>query len=263
MSSRWRDWLLGGVLLALVVGGLYEANQAQAVRAELQRQRSERLALITEHARLRAEFDALSAQQHRGDRMSTLGSDRLRELLRLRSEVGQLRQERREWQAQQSAAATVAGAKSAEAGREKSSATGSPRLFQLQRVLGNGAANGESRAEDAGTGEETLNLEQAPLLDTSAIQTVGVSVNPDTGTAQIDVQFSDVGAELFAAVTRENLNQRLAIVVDGKVVSAPVIRSEITGGKAQISGNFTAAEAEALAARIRQAIPDPALLNPR
>lgn len=267
MNRRWRDVGLGVVLAALVALGLYETRLAQSAREELERQRGERLALITEHARLRAEFDALSAQSHRGDRQATLGSERLRELLRLRGEVGQLRQERREWQAKlATASAGLNPGSSAEgAGRATTSAVagGTQALFRVQRVLEPGGANAETRTGATGQGDEAFNLDQAPLLDTAAIQTVGVTVNPDSGAAQIDVQFSDVGAELFAAVTRENLNQRLAIVLDGKVVAAPVIRTEITGGRAQISGSFTVEEAQALAARIRQAIPDPALLNPR
>ena len=53
---------------------------------------------------------------------------------------------------------------------------------------------------------------------------------------------------------KENINKRLAIVLDGHLYSAPVIRSEISGGKAQITGSFTEEEANALAAKINDAI---------
>ena len=52
------------------------------------------------------------------------------------------------------------------------------------------------------------------------------------------------GKELFAAVTKENLNKRMAIVLDGQLYMAPVIRSEITGGKVQITGHFTEEEGQ-------------------
>ena len=58
----------------------------------------------------------------------------------------------------------------------------------------------------------------------------------------------------FAEVTRENIGRRLAIIVDGRICSAPVIQGEISGGKAQITGNFSEKEAKELAAKISFAI---------
>ena len=81
-----------------------------------------------------------------------------------------------------------------------------------------------------------------------------VAIDPASGSPEINIEFSEIGKELFAAITRENLNKRLAIVLDGQMFSAPVIRSEITGGNAQIDGNFTVEEAQALAAQINDAI---------
>jgi preprotein translocase subunit SecD len=52
------------------------------------------------------------------------------------------------------------------------------------------------------------------------------------------------------------VNQRLAIVLNGQVYAAPVIRTEITGGKAQVTGHFTDEEANLLAAKINEAIRD-------
>ena len=47
------------------------------------------------------------------------------------------------------------------------------------------------------------------------------------------------GSRKFAQATSENVGQPFAIVLDNKVISAPVIREPITGGSGQISGNFT------------------------
>jgi hypothetical protein len=55
------------------------------------------------------------------------------------------------------------------------------------------------------------------------------------------------GGELFSEITKRNLQRRLAMVVEGKVVSAPVIQSQISGGKGMITGNFTEAETQQLA----------------
>jgi len=55
------------------------------------------------------------------------------------------------------------------------------------------------------------------------------------------------GARKFERVTGDNVNKRLAIVLDGVVYSAPMIQERIPGGQAQISGSFTTAEATELA----------------
>ena len=56
---------------------------------------------------------------------------------------------------------------------------------------------------------------------------------------------------IFERITGENLGRRMAIVLDGKVYSAPVIQSRISGGKAVITGRFTLAEAQDLAVVLR------------
>jgi protein-export membrane protein SecD len=82
--------------------------------------------------------------------------------------------------------------------------------------------------------------------------------NPQTGEWIVNFSFNSLGARRFADVTRENVNHRFAIVLDGKIISAPVIREPITGGQGQISGNFTAASANDLAVLLRAgALPAP------
>ena len=63
---------------------------------------------------------------------------------------------------------------------------------------------------------------------------------------QVNLEFNSKGAKLFANVTRQNINRQLAIILDDKVVSAPVIKSEIPGGRAMIEGKFTLDEAKEL-----------------
>ena len=96
-------------------------------------------------------------------------------------------------------------------------------------------------------------MQKTPLLDQTAIRSVTVGKN-SAGAPVIDVEFSPEGRELFAAVTRENINKRLALVLNGQVYSAPTIRSEISEGRAQITGNFSEAEAKALAEKITGAV---------
>src|SRR5271166_5256898 len=82
--------------------------------------------------------------------------------------------------------------------------------------------------------------------------------NPQTGEWVVNFTFNSIGARRFADVTRANVNHRFAIVLDGKAISAPVIREPITGGRGQISGSFTAQSANDLSVLLRAgALPAP------
>lgn len=70
--------------------------------------------------------------------------------------------------------------------------------------------------------------------------------DPNTREPLVSVQFNDEGSRQFAEVTRANIGRAMAIVLDGAVISDPVIRDEIVGGSAQISGGFAAEEARTL-----------------
>jgi protein-export membrane protein SecD len=67
----------------------------------------------------------------------------------------------------------------------------------------------------------------------------------------VTFRFDATGAKRFARATQENVGLPFAIILDGKVVSAPVIREPILGGSGQISGNFTVPEASDLAVTLR------------
>ena len=74
----------------------------------------------------------------------------------------------------------------------------------------------------------------------------------------VSIDFSREGAGIFARVTGENVNKRMAIVLDGAVYSAPVIKTRIGGGSAMIEGGFSYDEARDLALVLRAgALPAP------
>ena len=74
----------------------------------------------------------------------------------------------------------------------------------------------------------------------------------------VQFRFNGLGARRFGDVTRQNLGKRFAIVLDKKVISAPVIQSAITGGSGQISGRFTEESANELSILLRAgALPAP------
>ena len=78
------------------------------------------------------------------------------------------------------------------------------------------------------------------------------------GTWVVNFEFDSAGARRFADITKANVGRPFAIVLDGKVISAPVIREPITGGRGQISGNFTTQSANDLAVLLRAgALPAP------
>jgi preprotein translocase subunit SecD len=74
----------------------------------------------------------------------------------------------------------------------------------------------------------------------------------------VAINFNSDGARIFHQVTRDNIQKRLAIVLDGNIYSAPVIQDAIAGGSAQITGRFSTEEARDLAIILRAgALPAP------
>ena len=67
----------------------------------------------------------------------------------------------------------------------------------------------------------------------------------------VGIAFASLGAKRFERVTGENIKKRMAIILDNNVYSAPVIQDKISGGRAQITGNFTMDEARDLAIVLR------------
>jgi len=78
------------------------------------------------------------------------------------------------------------------------------------------------------------------------------------GAAVVNFKFDSTGARRFADATKENVGKPFAIVLDNKVISAPVIKEPILGGSGQIEGNFTVQTANDLALLLRAgALPAP------
>jgi protein-export membrane protein SecD len=78
------------------------------------------------------------------------------------------------------------------------------------------------------------------------------------GGVSVSLAFNKKGARRFEKLTGENLQRRLAIVLDNKIQSAPVIQGKIGGGRAQITGSFSTEEAKDLSIALRAgALPAP------
>ncbi len=79
-----------------------------------------------------------------------------------------------------------------------------------------------------------------------------------TNAPHVSLEFTDEGGKIFAELTKKNIGKVLAIYLDGAPISAPRVQEEISGGKAQITGNFTLQEAKELAQRLNAgALPVP------
>lgn len=78
------------------------------------------------------------------------------------------------------------------------------------------------------------------------------------GQPVVNIRFNNLGAKKFGEITKANLGKPFAIVLDNKVLTAPVIRGVILGGSAEISGRFTTKEANDLSLLLRAgALPAP------
>lgn len=79
-----------------------------------------------------------------------------------------------------------------------------------------------------------------------------------SGEPVVSFRFNNIGARKFGEITRAHVSEPFAIVLDNKIISAPVIREPILGGSGQISGNFTTESANDLAVLLRAgALPAP------
>ena len=89
-------------------------------------------------------------------------------------------------------------------------------------------------------------MEKKILMTGEFIRDARVRIDPQDNRPYVSLSFDSIGADKFAKITRRNVGRNMAIVLDEKVQSAPVIREAITGGEASISGQFTVEEADTL-----------------
>lgn len=90
-----------------------------------------------------------------------------------------------------------------------------------------------------------VEVEDPALMTGDAVDDARVDFDPQ-GQVEVALRMTSAGASDFARITSENVGRQLAIVLDGVVYSAPVIRSAIAGGQASITGGFSTEEARRL-----------------
>ncbi len=121
--------------------------------------------------------------------------------------------------------------------------------FQLVADPGDPPSEVETLPMEKGAG--TITVQKRVMVDGADLVDAQQSFDQQTGEPDVTFRFNLIGAQEFGRVTSANVGRPFAIVLDGKVISAPVIRSPITGGTGQITGNFTMDEASNLAILLR------------
>ena len=89
------------------------------------------------------------------------------------------------------------------------------------------------------------------------VEGAGVGHDPATGSPYVSFSLKPEGAQLFAEITQAAVGERLAIILDGEVISAPRINGPIVGGNGQITGSFTDKEAFELATSLENPLAAP------
>lgn len=89
------------------------------------------------------------------------------------------------------------------------------------------------------------------------VEGAGVGHDPATGSPYVSFSLKPDGAQLFGEITQAAIGERMAIILDGEVVSAPRINGAILGGNGQITGSFTDKEAFELATSLENPLAAP------
>ena len=137
--------------------------------------------------------------------------------------------------------------------------------FQMVDETADLAAAAQGRAPP---GSEVLPMEEGPtpfivvrrraLVSGEMLTDARQAFDQQSGQPVVSFRFNSQGARRFGEATSANVGKRFAIVLDGKVISAPNIQTPITGGSGQITGNFTPESANNLAVLLRAgALPAP------
>jgi preprotein translocase subunit SecD len=138
----------------------------------------------------------------------------------------------------------------------------------LQAALKGSVPPGSELLYQVNENKETGRITKTPFLVKKRVRLTGayltdakVQIDSQYSEPYVSIDFDKKGARIFERITEENVNKRLAIVLDKSVYSAPVIQEKIAGGKARITGSFTTEEARDLAIVLRAgALPAPVLI---
>jgi len=135
----------------------------------------------------------------------------------------------------------------------------------LQRLHRVASLTVHTTAEPASPGARRLESDSAevwveaePALTGADFAHAAASVGEQSMLPIVAFNLTDLGRQRFCTLTRAHVNEVVAIALDGELLTAPVVREPICGGRGEIQGDFTDAEAEELALLINSgALPAP------
>ncbi|MDG2307306.1 MAG: protein translocase subunit SecD [Candidatus Binatia bacterium] len=130
--------------------------------------------------------------------------------------------------------------------------------FQFVNTGGEGATVTVPSSPNSGGGPREYLLDKKVQMTGAAVADARVRPGTQLEGPYVELVLTDAGSAQFEALTAENVGRNMAIVLDGRVFSAPVIRERIGGGRASITGSFDIKEARDLAIVLRAgALPAP------
>lgn len=124
-----------------------------------------------------------------------------------------------------------------------------PPVLEFRLVATAASAETEELPGSSKGGAQKFLVNKKAVLDQSSLKSAAIRQNAGIPTPSILIELTLEGAGKMASISRENLGKQLAIVVQGKVLTAPVIQSEMNAA-VQITGNYTEAEAKAIVAAL-------------
>lgn len=127
-----------------------------------------------------------------------------------------------------------------------------PHVLQFRAVADEAGEGTETMVVREGGNKEVLHLRKEALLTAADVRSARAGTQPQLGGATVYLAFTEEGRRKFFEATKVSVGRRLAIVVEGRLLSAPTVQHPIQGD-AVITGDFTRDEARALAAKINAA----------
>lgn len=127
--------------------------------------------------------------------------------------------------------------------------------FKTEKAVSPAAAAANANAST--TDAYAVEYETSPLTG-RFLESARVEFDPNTRQPLVSLVFNEEGKKLFGQLTTANIGKTIAIFLDGRAISTPVVQTAITDGKAVISGRFTPTEARDLARDLKYgALPVP------